>query len=259
MPDTGPPSLGLFLLEGQRALLEGLTLASTRRLLRRAPRGEGQPVLVLPGFMADDGSTAVLRNHLKEQGYRAHPWLQGRNTGPGNGRREAMRERLEELHGRYDRRVSIVGWSLGGVYAREIAKQVPDKVRQVISLGSPFGDIARPSNVTRMYDFVSSGGETSRPASRSALAERLRASPPRSVPTTAIFSKSDGVVHWRTCLEQESDHTENIRVPGSHCGLGHNPLVLYVVADRLSQSEGNWRPFDYRGWQKLAYRSRKPR
>ena len=259
MPDTRPPSLGLFLLEGQRALLEGLTLASTRRLLRRAPRGEGQPVLVLPGFMANDGSTLVLRNYLKNQGYKAHPWLQGRNTGPQNGVREAMRKRLDELYARYDRRVSIVGWSLGGVYARELAKQAPDKARQVISLGSPFGDISRPSNVTRMYDFVSSGENTSRSGSRSAFAERLRASPPRSVPSTAIFSKTDGVVHWRTCLEQESDHTENIRVPGSHCGLGHNPLVLYAVADRLSQSEGNWRPFDYRGWQKFAYHSRESR
>jgi pimeloyl-ACP methyl ester carboxylesterase len=259
MPDTGPPSLGLFLLEGQRALLEGLTLASTRRLLRRAPRGEGQPVLVLPGFMADDGSTSVLRNYLKDQGYAAHPWLQGRNTGPQNGVREAMGERLDDLHARYGRKVSIVGWSLGGVYAREIAKQAPDKVRQVISLGSPFGDIARPSNVTRMYDFVSSGENPRRAVSRSARAEQLRASPPRSVPATAIFSKTDGVVHWRTCLEQESDHTENIQVPGSHCGLGHNPLVLYAVAERLSQSEGNWRPFDFRGWHQLAYRSNKSR
>jgi len=207
--------------------------------------------------MANDSSTTVLRKFLKDQGFAAHPWLQGRNLGPQDGLREAMAERIEDLHERYGQKVSIVGWSLGGVYARELAKDAPDRVRQVISLGSPFGDIARPSNASRMFDFVSNRSrntESDRKASRPAFAEKIRASPPRNVPSTSIFTKTDGIVHWRSCLEPESDHTENIEVPGSHCGLGHNPLVLYAVAERLSQLEGKWRPFDYRGWHHLLYR-----
>jgi pimeloyl-ACP methyl ester carboxylesterase len=254
MPDTRRPPLGLLLLEGQRALLEGLSIPATRRLLKRAPRGEGQPVLVLPGFMAGDDSTRILRRFLKERGYSAHPWLQGRNRGPGGGVREALRERVSELAGRYGQKISIVGWSLGGIYARELAKHAPDQIRQVISLGSPFADVSRPSNATRTFDFVSRREERAPDASRRARAREIQRPTPTSVPSTAIFTKTDGVVHWRACLEPVADHTENIEVPGSHCGLGHNPLVLYAVADRLSQPEGLWRPFDFRGWRGRMYR-----
>lgn len=267
MPNTGPPSLGLLLLEGQRALLEGLSTAPATPLLRRAAQGDGQPVLVLPGFMASDLSTSLLRRFLKDRGFSAHPWLQGRNRGPHDAVGEGLSERLADLQGRYGRKVSIIGWSLGGIYAREIAKRAPDRVRQVISLGSPFGDIERPTNASRLFEFVSilrdretarnsTRNPTRKTASRSARVDELRNPPPRSVPSTAIFTKTDGVVHWSTCLEPETEHTENIEVPGSHCGLGFNPLVLYAIADRLSQPEGAWRPFDEhrQGWQSLAYR-----
>ena len=256
MANTGSPLVGLFLLEGQRALLEGMTLGPATPLLRRAPKGQGQPILVYPGFMAGDSSTLLLRRFLKERGFSPHKWGQGRNLGPQRGVREGMAERLTELHERYGEKISLVGWSLGGVYAREIAKQAPAQVRQVISLGSPFGDIARPSSVSRMFDFVSNRRDRKdgeRSPSRSERAAGLRTPPPRSTPSTAIYTKTDGVVHWSTCLEPESDHTENIEVPGSHCGLGFNPLVLYAIAERISQSEGSWQPFDYQGWRQLAF------
>jgi len=249
MANTSPPSLGLLMLEGHRALLEGMALRPSGPLLRRAPRGDGQPVLVLPGFMAGDGSTSRLRRFLKAQGFAPHPWLQGQNRGPHVGVREALVERLESLFNRYGRKVSIVGWSLGGIYAREIAKQAPEAVRQVVSLGSPFADIDRPSNVTRIFDLVSKRPEGS-PRSQGAR----EISTPPGVPSTAIYSKTDGVVHWQSCLEPESALTENIEVPGSHCGLGVNPLVHYAVADRLSQPEGGWRPFEIEGWRKVVFR-----
>jgi pimeloyl-ACP methyl ester carboxylesterase len=249
MGDAGPPPLGLLLVEAQRALFESLTLRPAAPLLRRAPRGDGQPVLLLPGFTAGDGSTTVLRRYLRSQGFSPHPWLQGRNLGPGGGLRERMSERVNELHRRYQQRVSIVGWSLGGVYARELAKGLPECVRQVVTLGSPFADVERASNASRLFDLLS---PRERGPSRSGLAEQLRQPP--GVPSSAIFTKTDGVVHWSTCVEPETDHTESIEVPGSHCGLGFNPLVLYAVADRLSQAEGRWRPFDYSGWRTLLYR-----
>ena len=242
----GPPPLALFFLEGQRALLEGLTLPAAAPFLRRAPRGEGQPVLLLPGFTAGDGSMRTLRRYLARRGFRSHPWLQGRNLGPRARMIERVSRRLVELYERYDAPVSLVGWSLGGVYARELAKGFPEQVRQVITLGSPFADIGRPSNVSRWYDRNGEGGEE-----RAGWIDRLREPP--TVPSTAIYSKTDGVVHWETCREPERPHTESIEVPGSHCGLGVNPLVLYLVAERLAQPVGEWRPFAYEGWRRLAF------
>jgi pimeloyl-ACP methyl ester carboxylesterase len=250
----GAPPFAYLLFEGQRAVLEGLTTQALSPLLRRAPRGDGHSVLVLPGFTAGDRSTAVLRRTLRELGYNAHPWRMGQNLGMGHDLRERLRARVAELVERRDAKLSIVGWSLGGIYAREIAKAAPDLVRQVITLGSPFADINRANHARAIFDFFSRGQASRDEAAerrRESFAARLRLPP--SVPTTAIFTKTDGVVHWRACLEQEGPFAENIEVSGSHCGLGMNSTVLFAVADRLSQPESAWQPFDRSGWRRLAY------
>ncbi|MDJ0787897.1 MAG: alpha/beta hydrolase [Myxococcota bacterium] len=244
-----PPSPALLFAEPTRALMEGMTLGPSAALLRRAQRGDGHPVMVLPGFTAGDTSTRALRGYLKQQGFRAHPWLQGRNLGPRDALPQRMAARLAELSERHGRKVSLLGWSLGGIYARELAKRLPDRVRQVVTLGSPFADVDRPTNVTALFDWFS---DRRRRTTRSDRALALREPPP--MPSTAIYSRTDGVVHWSTCLEPETDHTENIPVPGSHSGLGFNPLVLYAVADRLSQPEGEWTPFERSGWRRHLYR-----
>jgi pimeloyl-ACP methyl ester carboxylesterase len=245
---SGGPSLALLFLEPQRVLLERLSLAAVRPLLRSAPRGEGQPVLVLPGFTAGDLSTAVLRGYLRDQGYAPHPWLLGLNLGPKEAIRGGLAARIEELQHRYGQPVSLIGWSLGGIYAREIAKRMPESVRQVITLGSPFADTARASNVSRLFDLITGRAPG---VDGGGVAARLRQPP--DVPSTAIYSRSDGVVHWRACLEPEADHTENIEIAGSHCGLGMNPLALFAIADRLSQPVGGWKPFDRAGWKRAVY------
>jgi pimeloyl-ACP methyl ester carboxylesterase len=214
-----PPRWFWFPFEGQRAFFEWLSYFPVSRLLEQAPRGDGHPVLVLPGFMAGDESTRILRSYLKSLGYSVHPWLQGRNLGSPGIVRERLVDRAVELHERHGRKLSIVGWSLGGVYARTLAKHMPDHVRQVITLGSPFGDRTAPS-----------------------------------VPSTAIFSKSDGITGWETCRERPGPRRENIEVPGSHCGLGWNALVLWAIADRLAQGEGEWKAFARDGWRSYAYR-----
>lgn len=222
------------------------------RLLRGAPRGDGQPVLVLPGFLAGDTSTRLLRRYLKNQGFSTHPWLLGQNRGPREGVRERMVERLHSLQERYAQKVSIVGWSLGGIYARELAKEAPESVRQVVTLGSPFANVARASRATPLFDRMARNSEA---ADRGARAEEIRTPP--DLPSTAIFTKTDGIVHWSACLEPEAPHTENIEISGSHCGLGINPTVLYAVAERLSQPDGDWRPFAVEGWRRMLYKQHK--
>jgi len=159
-----------------------------------------------------------------------------------------MIRRLRNLHWRTGQKISLVGWSLGGIYARELARQHPDWVRQVVTLGSPFNLSNKANHAWRLYERLS--GETIE--SQQLLLRQLRA--PLPVPTTAVYSRTDGVVAWQTCLEDENRHqTQNIEVAGSHCGLGHNPMVLYVLADRLSQAEGAWQPFRRSGLRSLVF------
>ncbi|HTO69870.1 MAG TPA: alpha/beta hydrolase [Myxococcota bacterium] len=240
---------GWLALEGQRAFAEWLGYFAAGPWLDRAPRGDGHPVLVIPGFLADDDSTGPLRRFLKRLGYSAHPWLLGRNLGtPGLGR-ERLLDRAVELCQRHERKLSLVGWSLGGIYARELAKRMPSHVRQVVTLGSPFADVARPTAFVRWFELVSGRDLASEMPE---LVERVRRPPP--VPSTAIYSKTDGITHWEACREPDGAERENIEIPGSHCGLGFNPLVLWAIADRLAQPDGGWKPFSRDGWRAYLYR-----
>lgn len=242
---TAPPSRQLLLLE-MRAVAELSAFFAMAPLLRRSPSGDGHPVLVLPGLSASDTSTRPLRAFLRDRGYRAHGWKLGPNFGPRPGVEDAMQARLAELYERYGRKVSLVGWSLGGVFAREMARRAPSQVRSVITLGSPFAGAPRASNAWRLYEAVS-GRRVEDWTDR----ERMKQPPP--VPATAIFSRTDGIVAWQGCLERQSSTTENIEVEGSHCGLGHHPAVLYAIADRLAQAEGEWRPFERSGLRRMIY------
>ncbi len=209
-----------------------------RPMLRRRERGDGHPVLLLPGFMASDLSTRPLRIFLRDLGYSAHRWALGRNLGPRGDLEQRMVERLDELVERHGRTVSLIGWSLGGVYARLLANRHPEKVRSVISLGSPINGDAESTNSARLFEFVTR--QRIADIDPEKLAD-VRRTPP--VPTTSIFSRTDGITAWRASIEKEGPLAESVEVPGSHLGLGFNPLVLCVIADRLAQSEGEWKPF----------------
>jgi thioesterase domain-containing protein len=247
-PAIQPPSRTLLLLEG-RAVQELGAFMLLRPWLSAAPRGDGHPVVVFPGLLASDLSTQPLRGFLKGQGYAVHGWKQGRNLGLRDGVEDDMLGRVEELHDRYGgRRISLVGWSLGGVYARQIAKRLPDKVRAVITLGSPFAGSPRATNAWRIYE-LASGHKVEDHDHH--IAGPLAEPPP--VPTTSIFSRSDGICAWQTCLNEERAEVENIEVYGSHCGLGHHPAAVFAVADRLAQPEGRWQKFDRSGWKSLVF------
>jgi pimeloyl-ACP methyl ester carboxylesterase len=244
-----PPGLFLMLAEA-RSLLELNTSLLLSPLLMRAPKGDGHPVLALPGFLASDLSMAPMRRYLKQLGYDTYAWKMGRNLGGIASRRNALKSLLTEIHTSTGRKVSIVGWSLGGIYARDLALQSPDMVRSVITLGSPFANDVRATNATRLYEALS--GETVE--HNSELTQAIAGDLP--VPVTSIYSRTDGIVNWRTSVLRPSDTAENIEVHlASHIGLGVNAAALWAVADRLAQTEGEFYPFDRSGPFAIAYGS----
>ncbi|HEY2387476.1 MAG TPA: alpha/beta hydrolase [Candidatus Binatia bacterium] len=220
-----PPSPFLFPLEG-RAWLELAALAPAWPFLRRAPRGDGHPVLVLPGWLATDLSTRALRAFLRARGYHVHGWRLGRNLGPSAELIDGLVARFRELRERHGRPLSIIGWSLGGIYARELARRNAADVRRVITLGSPFRDPYATTAAARLF------GHRGRPVDAERQ-HRLRTPPP--VPCTSFYSRTDGIVAWQSCLEEARPWTENVEVRSSHCGMGHHPTVLLAIAERLAR------------------------
>ena len=240
------PGVLLRLLEA-RAFSEHYAAILMCPILSLAPRGDGHPVLVLPGLAAGDVTTAILRRFLKSRGYAVSGWGQGLNLGLRRGVLEGAHDRLRSLRSQYGRRVSIVGWSLGGLYARELAKLSPEMVRLVITLGSPFTGHPRETNAWRLYELASGHRIGSHD-----FHGPLRSAPP--APTSSIWSPNDGIVSWRCSVETRRDLAENIVFDSSHFGLGAHPAALYAIADRLAQPEGHWEAFHLRGWRRLVYR-----
>lgn len=242
-----PPSRTLMFLE-TRAVQEFGAFLGALPLLSLAPRGDGHPVLVLPGLVASDISTRPLRSFLRSKGYNVSGWKQGRNLGLRDGVQQSMVDLLTEMNETSGRKVSLIGWSLGGVYARDLAVQAPDMVRSVITLGSPFAKDVTATNATRLYEALSGEAADDNPQIREAIAGDM------PVPATSIYSRTDGIVNWRTSLLRPSATAENIEVHlASHIGLGVNPAALWAVADRLAQPEGEFRQFDRSGPFAIAY------
>ncbi len=242
-----PPSKFLLALEG-RALFELWTFFLALPTYYQVPRGDGHPVLVLPGFATGDWYMLPLRMFLKNRGYAARGWGLGMNRGYSKDLDHRLRGRLEELYARHGRKVSLVGWSLGGIYAREMARWRPDMVRCVITLGSPFGKSPKGTNIWKAYEYISGHKLDERDTE---MVCRMQTPPP--VPTSAIYSLTDGVATHECCVERETANSENIKVHGSHCGLSHNPIVLWALADRLAQPENEWRPFERTGMRRIFY------
>jgi pimeloyl-ACP methyl ester carboxylesterase len=235
-----PPSPLLLALEG-RAPWEFASLVPALPFLGRAARGDGHPVLVMPGWLAGDASTRALRWFLRDRGYHAHAWRLGMNRGPTPEVIAGLGERLHALHARHGRKVSLVGWSLGGIYARELARRLPGMVRQVITLASPFRD-PNATTVQRLYRL----GIIRQPRTPDPDAEvRRRLRTPLTVPSSALYSKTDGIVAWQSCIDDPGPERENIAIRASHCGIGHHPAAMMVIADRLAQPEGTWHPYGH--------------
>ncbi len=249
---TAAPSWLLAVLEAPRAIAEASSLIPANSMLSGLAPGDGHAVMTLPGFLATDRSTRVLRLYLEKWRYDARRWDLGRNLGPSRDRDiEALLDaRLERLFRLSGGKVSLVGWSLGGLFAREMARRNPDSVRSVITLGSPLGN-PRATNAWRLFEYVS-GMDIDEEAIRRRV-NRVRA-PLKDVPVTAIYSKSDAVVSWQIAKLPAGKLVESVGIAASHFGMGFNPAVLYVIADRLRQPADSWQPFEISGFRNLFYR-----
>jgi pimeloyl-ACP methyl ester carboxylesterase len=241
-----------MLLEG-RAPVEFLSLLAALPWLTRLPRGDGHPVMVFPGMAASDVTTVPLRRYLQSLGYVTRAWGQGLNFGPRPGVLERSADDVRQLAEQHGQPVSLIGWSLGGIYARELAKLHPTLARCVITLGTPFTGHPKATNAWRIYELLS--GSKIGVGDAKVLAE-IRKPPP--VPTTSIYSRTDGIVSWRNSLNDSGPLVENIEVPASHVGMGANPLALFAVADRLAQPVGHWQRFDVSGARRLFFRTALP-
>lgn len=232
-------------LEGRAGWECGAGLAA-QPLLTLAPRGDGHPVLTLPLLLGNDLAMQPLRLFLAARGYRACPWGLGVNLGPRGDLMTRCLARLEALRREHGQRVSLIGWSLGGLYARELAKEAPQAVRCVITLGTPFTGQPRATDIWQVYERVT-GDRMGLPQHHGPLDQ----APP--VPTTSIYSRSDGIVPWPCSVPEEGALVEAIEVESSHLGLGAHPLSLYAIADRLAQPEGAWQRFERTGLKALLY------
>lgn len=203
-----------------------------------AKPGDGHPVVIFPGLGADGQSVATLRSHCRALGYDAFDWGQGFNTGPKGDLDvwlHTLKSQVADFLAGHTQPATLIGWSLGGLYAREIGKLMAPRIRQVITMGTPFNAEADHTNVGWLFRLLSGGSSAIKPA----LSQRLRTPPPMR--TTSIYSRSDGVVAWQTCRhDKRSSLVHDIEVDGSHIGMGWNRNVLAAVADRLGQPPGPW-------------------
>jgi pimeloyl-ACP methyl ester carboxylesterase len=242
-----------------RALFEMASLPYSLPMLMHAPMGDGHPVLLLPGFMGSESSLVALELFLRSRGYNVQTWGLGRNVGFRPGHASAIEQKIRYLHHETGRKVSLVGWSLGGVFALYGAHEASECVRNVVTLGSPLtvdaSGSAVPSLLKALYRLVAhpmgSAAHSMQPR-----AKRMRDGRPLAVPMSCLYSLSDGVVPpQEATIQGDPSLQENIRVWGSHVGLGFNPLVLHIVADRLAQPEGQWKPYEPSGVLGMVHRA----
>lgn len=213
------------MLEFPRAVAELCTVPFSMPGLLGLPSGDGHGVLVIPGLMGDRASTSVLRGFLSAKGYRPRDWGLGRNMGVArNGGFDALLRTVDAVYEETGRKISIIGWSLGGVYANRLAKAVPHKIRQVFALGSPLaGEMVSPTTYSP------------------ALGRWTTTIEQNVVPRTVIFSRTDGVVPPQSASVDNHLTSETIEVIGSHAGLCVNPQVMFILATKLAQPEGEWK------------------
>lgn len=224
------PSLLAAPLREARALREPLRLWTSRRRLVALPRGDGGPVLVLPGMHVGDWTTGPLRRRLRRLGWDALGWRLGFHRADVTRTLPRAMQRLESIAAATGRAVALVGWSLGGVVARELARLRPDLVRAVVTLGSPA--VGGPKYVVVSYPFHRRGWSLDVIERLVEEAERA----PIRVPLTAVYSRRDGIVDWRACIDRRTPGARHVEVRSSHWGLGIDPDAIAAIAVALAET-----------------------
>ena len=220
-------------------MLEGRVVAETSALLLSLPllrlhakRGSGEPVIVLPGFMADDRSTTLLRQYLGHIGYATTPWGLGTNRAPMMQLLPELARLVNEVADQSGQKVRLVGWSRGGILSRELARDMPETIERVVTIGSPVKGGAAASSISRWVQRET--GLT--PKQMSAIVQTRNQTPIR-VPIRAIYSRSDGVVTWKACIDDESSDIKHFEVVSSHAGLGSNVEVYRLLPELLADGQ----------------------
>jgi len=233
------PSIWMNMSEVFRAMRDYKKSSQFVDSYRSDAIGDGHPVIVIPGFFGSKMNTYRLRKFLGKLGYKVYDWGLGRNYGNLEDI-HPLRKLIDKTKAKHGQKITLIGWSLGGVYARELAKMQPDDIRQVITLGSPFADIKAPNHAAWLFEWLQ--GDVQNDPRYTQLLDNLPQ--PAPVPTTAVYSKEDGVVPWQVCRELiEDQYHQNIEVKGSHLGLPNNAAVWYLISDRLRYHKDNWQAF----------------
>lgn len=225
-----PPGMMLRMLEGRAAWEAGGLLLALPVLRLQARRGKGEPVMVLPGFMADDTSTVILRQFLRSIGYEVHPWSGGFNRGRMLDHVPPTIDRIAKIRAEAGQAVRLVGWSRGGIIAREVARDRPDLVERVVTIGTP---VKGGMSVSSIADWVRQETGLDPDQVNNLLRERQRT--PISVPIRALYSRSDGIVAWRACIDEVSPDVQHIAIRGSHTGMGMSAEVFRLVPRILNE------------------------
>ncbi|MEZ5596107.1 MAG: esterase [Pseudomonadales bacterium] len=224
-----PPPVIARMLEGRVALEAAAVLAQLPMLRLRSPRGRG-PVMVLPGFMMDDATTWLLRRFLNSLGYDVRGWGLGVNRGALARLVDALVSELRAWHTGCGATVQLVGWSRGGMVARELARRAPEAIGSVITMGTPIAGGPGASSIGGWA--LRSAGISPADATRMQLA---RESVPIKCPVHSIYSKSDGVVAWEASIDGHNRHAEHHEVMSSHAGMGSHPEIYVLLARILAK------------------------
>ena len=237
MSDILQPPSSSHVMREARGLIELPRLLLRFPALARLPRGNGEPILILPGYGAGDGSTMILKGYLRLLGYRARGWGLGRNRGAASESLPRLLRRLGNLSRRSKQKVAIIGWSFGGYLARELARERPDLVRLVITLGTPV--VGGPKYTAAAKSYRKRGIDIEAIAAEVEQRSRLA---DLEIPVVAIYSRHDSIVAWEACIDRLSPNIEHVEIKSTHLGFGFSADVYQIIARRLAQFESQATP-----------------
>jgi hypothetical protein len=231
MTDTLQPPSTAGVIREARVFLEFPMLMLRAAELARQPRGHGEPVLVLPAYGAGDGSTAILKTYLRLLGYRVSGWHLGRSSGHVPELLPRVLRRIFFMARKFQQPVRVIGWSFGGYLAREAARERPDLVERVITLGTPV--IGGPKYTVIAPQFKRRGIDLDAMAKEIEGRNRVLL----QTPVTAIYSRADGIVAWQACIDPNGANVEHVEVRTAHIGFGFSPEVYKIIAQRLADND----------------------